>query len=105
MLFQKSPSSPFASACLWLYWYAGLSASRRSAISRCRHSRNFSAAFEKNWYFFQAICNPTSSFGSSGLKHSGLPPDVLTILSRRDTEEDEDFDDYDDPFEEDHDNY
>ena len=30
---------------------------------------------------------------------------ILTILSRRDTEEDEYFDDYDDPFEEDHENY
>ena len=44
--------------------------------------QKFFSGLRENWYFFQAICNPTSSFGSSGLKHSGLPPDVLTILSR-----------------------
>ena len=43
--------------------------------------KNFSAAFEKIWYFFHTILGEVSMAGSKGRKHSALPPPVFISLS------------------------
>ncbi len=44
--------------------------------------KNFSAAFEKIWYFFHTILGEVSMAGSKGRKHSALPPPVFISLSK-----------------------